>query len=392
MLLDRVDELADGVSALIEREEPAYGGGDPVSHQDLRDANRLNMVAILSQLAGVPGPGLASPAETGRKRAEQGMPIAAVLRAYRIGTGYVWEKLTEVAGKDPETAQALLALATDVWGLVDDYSQALTSAYQETIAERMRRDVQAKDAALDALLTGGLVEGSRLFDCATMLRLPHHGTFAVVAASARPAEDAVPGVEGALAWRGVRSAWRVERDGQVGVVALTEAVPIDQLCEHLRAHASGRVGVSAPYTGLDATHLAARQARLAVAATPPGDRGVVRYDDAPVPILLASAPEPAAELVDATLGDILALPERERGVLLKTIDAWFAAKGEPSAAGEKLHCHRNTVRYRLNRVAELTGREVSDPVDAVEIYLARLAHRLAGGVAASRRSPARRTG
>ncbi|WP_051400223.1 helix-turn-helix domain-containing protein [Haloechinothrix halophila] len=378
-LLGRVDELADGVSVLIEKEEPAYGDGDLVSRADLRATNRHNMVAILSQLAGVKGPGLAAPGETGRKRAEQRMPLAAVLRAYRIGTGYVWGKLIEVAGQDPDAAQALLELATDVWGLVDDYSQALTAAYQDAVTEQMRRDARARDAALDALLAGDLLEGARLFDCAAMLRLPHHGTFTVVCAAASPAEEAVPGVEGALAWRGVRSAWRVERDAHVGVVSLTERVPLDDLCSYLRTHTTAPVGVSAAYSSLDGTHQAARQARLAVAAAPEGSCEVIRYDQASIPILLASAPDAAAELVQAVLGAVLQLPGRDREVLLGTVDAWFAAKGEPSAAGERLHCHRNTVRYRLNRFTELTGRNLAQPAEAAEIYLAMQAHRIGPG-------------
>ena len=41
-----------------------------------------------------------------------------------------------------------------------------------------------------------------------------------------------------------------------------------------------------------------------------------------------------------------------------------------------LHCHRNTVGYRLGRIAELTGRSVGRPAEAAELYAAVRAVRL----------------
>ncbi|MFD1276768.1 helix-turn-helix domain-containing protein [Streptomyces kaempferi] len=34
---------------------------------------------------------------------------------------------------------------------------------------------------------------------------------------------------------------------------------------------------------------------------------------------------------------------------------WFANGGSTTRAAEHLHCHRNTVLYRLRRITELTG-------------------------------------
>ena len=45
--------------------------------------------------------------------------------------------------------------------------------------------------------------------------------------------------------------------------------------------------------------------------------------------------------------------------IIETLEAWFVADGSTTKAGKLLHCHRNTVGYRLGRVAELTGRSVS---------------------------------
>ena len=46
---------------------------------------------------------------------------------------------------------------------------------------------------------------------------------------------------------------------------------------------------------------------------------------------------------------------RAGGELLETLDAFFAAGGVLESAARALYVHPNTVRYRLRRVAEVTG-------------------------------------
>jgi DNA-binding PucR family transcriptional regulator len=41
-----------------------------------------------------------------------------------------------------------------------------------------------------------------------------------------------------------------------------------------------------------------------------------------------------------------------------------------AAAAAQLHCHPNTVRYRLHRIEERTGRVLSVPGDVAELCLA----------------------
>lgn len=39
----------------------------------------------------------------------------------------------------------------------------------------------------------------------------------------------------------------------------------------------------------------------------------------------------------------------------------FATSGSTTATVQRLHCHRNTVLHRLDRIHKLTGRSTSDP-------------------------------
>ena len=96
---------------------------------------------------------------------------------------------------------------------------------------------------------------------------------------------------------------------------------------------------------------------------------VVRFEQQPLAVLLAAAPDRAA-LAAAVLGPVLDLSPEDRAVILQTAHTWLATGGSSSAAADQLHVHRNTVRYRLRRIEELTGRDLARPVDASEVYVA----------------------
>jgi DNA-binding PucR family transcriptional regulator len=128
--------------------------------------------------------------------------------------------------------------------------------------------------------------------------------------------------------------------------------------------------VSETYTQLDQSAAALRQAQVACAAATPGTPELLRYEQQPIAILLASVPELARNIADAVLGPVLALPAPDRKSLLDTMRAWFAEHGSATATAARMHMHRNTVHYRLRRVETLTGRDFTKPTDVGELHLA----------------------
>jgi DNA-binding PucR family transcriptional regulator len=79
--------------------------------------------------------------------------------------------------------------------------------------------------------------------------------------------------------------------------------------------------------------------------------------------------------MDVVLKPVLDLPGLERTRLLHTLESWFSAGGSATATAERLYVHPNTVRYRLRRVEELTGRSLSDPRAVADLGAALLATR-----------------
>jgi PucR C-terminal helix-turn-helix domain/GGDEF-like domain len=376
-LLERVHELAAQLAGRIQTAEEAYRQEQVVPDDDLRESCCDNLTHILMRLAGDEATGVEAARATGRRRAEQGMPLPTILRAYRIGGRYVWDTLVEHAKDSDESRDALLGAAADVWMIIDDYSVALTEAYRATMAERARRDTRVRTAMLNTLLDGHAGEGSRLWEAAAALRMPHHGSFVVVAAET-PAlgDEALPGVEAVLRQADVVSAWRLEAGVQVGVISLPARYPVQKVCGKLAERALGRVGVSQPYARLDRTAQAVRQARVACAAATPRSRELIRYEQHPVAALLAGVPEAGGFVAHAILGPVFALNVQDRDILLDTLRAWFDAQGSASAAAAQLHVHRNTVHYRLRRIERLIGRDLTDPKAVGEVHLALEATRI----------------
>lgn len=70
------------------------------------------------------------------------------------------------------------------------------------------------------------------------------------------------------------------------------------------------------------------------------------------------------------LHDVLAHDEHRGSDLLATLAAFLQADGSWTRCAEELHVHVNTVRYRIERVEELTGRDLSRLEDRVDMLLA----------------------
>jgi purine catabolism regulator len=56
--------------------------------------------------------------------------------------------------------------------------------------------------------------------------------------------------------------------------------------------------------------------------------------------------------------------------LVRSLDAFIEHNGHWEKAANALYCHRHTLRYRVRRVEQLTGRDLSNARDRIEFWLA----------------------
>ena len=62
--------------------------------------------------------------------------------------------------------------------------------------------------------------------------------------------------------------------------------------------------------------------------------------------------------------------------LLETLYMYFECGNSTELTAQKLYIHKNTIKYRLNRIQELTGMDLKKPDDNFRFYLAFLANKL----------------
>jgi PucR-like helix-turn-helix protein/diguanylate cyclase with GGDEF domain len=367
----RFDELVDRLTDRIAAEIGLYGAGAVVTRAELRRSVADNFTFMLGQMSTSDEPDLGPPRRTGRRRAQEGVPLPELLRAYRLGFAFLWEELlTEARAVGDGAVRALTDTAAMILAFSDEYAIALTEAYREAVSDRMVTTDRHRSALVEALVTGRASDHGPTWEVAKLLDLPSEGAFvAVVAENTELGTEPLAAVEARLAPHDIASAWRLQPDEQVGVVSLGRR-PVGLVLGVLGELAAGRIGASPAYSTVDHTPRAVRLARIAMQNLPAGAPGVAQFDDSPLGALVAADPAVARDVVQRVLGRLLALDAEDRSVLLATVEAWLDAGGSATAAGHALFCHPNTVRYRLRRVEELTGRSVDAPRAAAELAVA----------------------
>nr|WP_246330841.1 helix-turn-helix domain-containing protein [Saccharopolyspora hordei] len=162
-----------------------------------------------------------------------------------------------------------------------------------------------------------------------------------------------------------------QRGGDVVAFARVRDSAVD-LARWVHASLGGAVGVGQPGTAaeLRVSLLQAAHAAEAVSSRP--ERGWMTHEQLSSPALLLSAQDP--ELLAATsralLGPVLDHDERRGSDLLPSLAAYLDAGGRWQEAARRLHVHINTLRHRMSRVEELTGRSLASTADRVDLYLA----------------------
>jgi len=151
-----------------------------------------------------------------------------------------------------------------------------------------------------------------------------------------------------------RAAFLVEAETEDEILGLAERIA--------RAGRFARVGVGRPATG----RALGRSLLEARAALDAAGGAVASYRDLGSLELLLSLPDAALEaFADRVLGSA-AGSER----LLESLAALLDSGCRWSDAAERLGVHRHTLRYRMERLREQTGRHPDDPEQRMELWLA----------------------
>jgi len=323
--------------------------------------------------------------EYARRLAQRGSPMAALLRAYRIGsTRFQHWCLRELGQRTDDAAivsAAGLRIAETTAAYIDRVSEELVSAYEAEKENWLRNLSAARAARVKALLHGERVDvdsseailGYRLRQhhvgvvCwvgeeeagrGTLARLEHATAEVARRAGCEGRPIFLPQDErSAWAWLplGARDAFAVptQRGGAAGV-------------ESGIRFAFGAAG--AGVSGFRRTHRQALGAyAVALAAGPPGQRLTSFADVAPL-ALMSSSVELLRTWVHETLGQ-LADDDDQHARLRDTLRVFLRENGSFKATAERLILHKNSVQYRVRKAEEALGHPVDDNRLQVELAL-----------------------
>ncbi|MFC4945644.1 PucR family transcriptional regulator [Pseudonocardia sp. GCM10023141] len=239
----------------------------------------------------------------------------------------------------------------------------------------------AWDARQEALVVDGVVRGEaddELVSRASTLGWDPAAALLVMAGT--PAVDGREGpgevrLEAGQAGRSVLVG--VQGSRLIVLVAQEPSCPDAALLTRLaRGFGPGPVVVGPVAPDLAAAHTSARAALAGLRAAPgwPDAPRPVAADDLLPERALSGDATARQHLIDAVITPLLA----GGGELLRTLATYLEGGAALEACARALFVHPNTVRYRLRRVSELTGRAPTDPRDALVLRVALVLGRIGG--------------
>jgi hypothetical protein len=157
LLLERADQLADEMTLAIQNAVAPYQKG-VVDHETLRAASLMNIRAILGSLGRVSATTSFESRENGRNRAAAGVPLTMVLEAYRVGGRFIWEQVASTARRVGASSDVVLRAGSEMWQVLDTYSQELAEGYREEASAQALSAEQQRSALFQALFEGHLAQ------------------------------------------------------------------------------------------------------------------------------------------------------------------------------------------------------------------------------------------
>ncbi|MEA2448583.1 MAG: hypothetical protein QOG63_515, partial [Thermoleophilaceae bacterium] len=281
--------------------------------------------------------------------------------------------------------QAWLLAVRDSGGFGDaerlTLEQSVTVVALELMRQRAMRDTERRLAGdvLAEALAGDLDAG----DLAARLRPFGIGAEAAVFTFTVPDPPAAEeDLDRALAGAG-RGALVASRGGILCAVVEGQGldpIPLAEQCRDALAERHGQVQAAASRvaaaTDLRRSFHEARCALEAAQMMPRNGRGdghVASYRDlGSSQLLLSLQDDDALRLYcDSVLGPLENGGNGEYGdELLRSLEVFIEQNGQWERAARELFCHRHTLRYRIRRVEELTGRDLGNARDRIDFWLA----------------------
>jgi DNA-binding PucR family transcriptional regulator len=292
------------------------------------------------------------------------MPLRHSAEMIRV----IMEFFEEVAPLLARTDEQLTALTVGILKYSRDLAFSAAMAYADAAEARGTWDSRMEASVVDAIVRGDT--GPELLSRAAALNWDTTAPATVVVGIPAPGREnqASQEVRDIAARHGRAALTDVHGTYLVAIVS-GQLTPTEKvLGDLLDAFTDGPVVIGPTAPMLTAAYHSASEAIS-------GMNAVAGWRGAPRPVLARELlPERAlmgdASAIAALHTDVMR-PLADAGpTLTETLDAYLDCGGAIEACARKLFVHPNTVRYRLRRIADFTGRDPTQPRDAYVLRVA----------------------
>lgn len=134
-----------------------------------------------------------------------------------------------------------------------------------------------------------------------------------------------------------------------------------------------RIGVGRAYFGLENVNKSFSDALKAIRAGKVlSDKHIVSYDELGIFKILCQdfLSEELEDFYNSTLKPLMDYDNKKSTELVKTLESYFEHNGNLKRMSDSLYTHYNTILYRINRIKEITGMDLDNPNDRLNLEIA----------------------
>ncbi|MFJ4229176.1 helix-turn-helix domain-containing protein [Paenarthrobacter nicotinovorans] len=329
-----------------------------VSRDELDALVGATMEMYLSLLSGeqLSGELQQLPADLGRRRARQAVPVELLLEGVRTNSRVFWNALRQVAGTD--SAQCLVRNTDAVLSLVEWHTREVQRSYLREHDELQRSNERRRQRSIARIFDDERPDRKELEALAFDLGVPCDGLFDVVV------QLGVHDGNCGLCRSYLKSIFVHELASGTCHFRLASD---DELFEPLKGV---RSAVLRGIRGVDRLHAASRGGLSIVVARSGFPPEPVSSDNAWASVAWRAMTESLGpDLLPLNLGSLRALNPEARQRLVETVEV-FLETGSIKDTANRLFCHRNTIVKRLATFEELIGIDLAVPARAALAVLA----------------------